>query len=794
MDKTLHQLSGPGSDGIALDADHPRSSLSITFHCIKSGPTEFNIIIPFLPFRETSSRQLLADDDDDSEDETANQTVPATRLEQVVAIETNKPQETQQQPAVTTKQEQVVAIETNKPQETQQQPASGTALAPPTSKDKKKKKKKKRTIKEAPVRPVSEPARDVPIKISFVKMCLDYVDNYAGLKSADDVGLGGIHMPGLSVCFTKTCEEGSVVVFNGFPLQAYIGQRHAAEPKWHVLDEKVSATSLYISYKSYAGVMNGNRTEDEGEKIYLDVPVLISDSAIAKPELTGDGADGGEVVKDGDPMEMDLTYGCKSKGLVAVTVQLEVVPHGSITFTFPKMCGGRADFSKGAQIRGLMIGTSKNNTDVVQNGVTQDLFRPFRAHESGTSYQAFEDSTTFFIKMDGKRMRKLLEPTVFAHRPVANPYIRHKMHVQNGAGNDENEELDMIVVDGNWQKFTVIYNCIFSDSTAVTVTFPLLRKGRVSFTWNKICGQDDDYNYYDGLAEEMGLTEKSSGLVGKAVGKLVDSGAMAMGDFNGETWQGWDEVRWNPDMEQPALFAVGENTDGEDTDSEDGARKNGSQPVNEKAEEPKMVASPGYINVGTTSGAFDVVKQGRALKKYAMPVGKQDKKIYELISADQDQISFYLSLPNNEVAKQEIGNIQVHSMKGKQGVDIVNPKLTGAVAHGGYVGSDPELLTVQFFCLKSGVTPVMISVPLVPANLGSVSWRIIKVCGAFENRTHTSFTATNVLLLIVAVGLAIACCIIRKCVQNADQGYERVPQDDKKRNKNAMGITPDTFQ
>jgi hypothetical protein len=589
------------------------------------------------------------------------------------------------------------------------------------------------------------------------------------------------------------------VVFNGFPLPAYIGQRHAAEPKWHVLDERETATSLYISYKSYSGVTNANKTEDEGEKIYLDSPVLISDSARAKPELTGDGADGGEVLKDGDPMEMELTYGCKSKGLVAVTVQLEVVPHGSITFTFPKMCGGRMDVSKGARIRGLMIATSKNKTDVVQNGVTQEFFRPFRAHESGTNYQAFEDSTTFFIKMVGKRTQELLEPTVFAHRPVANPYIRHRMHVQGHDGDDD-EALDMVVIDGKWQKFTVLYNCIFSDSTAITVTFPLPRKGRVSFTWNKVCGQDDDYNYYDGLAEEMGLTEETSGVVGKAGGKAAGSNAIEMSENNGETWQGWDETRWNPNMEEPALFAVGEDTDGEDDDSEDDGGKARSQPesANTRQQEPvkaapKLISSPGYINVGTTPGAGDVVRQGRALKKYAMPLGKQDKKIYELIKADQDEISFYLSLPAKEGAKQQIGNIEVHSMKGKQGVDIVNPKLTGSVAHGGYISGDAEKLTIQFLCLKSGVTPVMISVPLVPANLGSVSWRVIKVCGTFEKRTHAYMTATNVLLLIVAVALALACCVVRKCVQSSDQSYERVPTDDRKK-VSRMGITPDTVQ
>ena len=47
-----------------------------------------------------------------------------------------------------------------------------------------------------------------------------------------------------------------------------------------------------------------------------------------------------------------------------------------------------------------------NKTDVVENGITQDFFKPFRADEAGTNYQAYSDETTFYIRLDGRRIRR----------------------------------------------------------------------------------------------------------------------------------------------------------------------------------------------------------------------------------------------------------------------------------------------------------------------------------------------------------------------------------------------------
>jgi hypothetical protein len=79
------------------------------------------------------------------------------------------------------------------------------------------------------------------------------------------------------------------------------------------------------------------------------------------------------IVQGGEPEELDITYHCKHKGLVGVTVTIPILPHGRIVFTIPKMCSGPS-LPRGNVVPGLNVGTKPGLTDVVKDGVTAKSF------------------------------------------------------------------------------------------------------------------------------------------------------------------------------------------------------------------------------------------------------------------------------------------------------------------------------------------------------------------------------------------------------------------------------------
>lgn len=767
------QIVGSGSDGDALDSAHLSSFISINFHCMKQGTTQFNLVIPFVPYASngaalpaapaaapasTAGRKLLQAEEAVEVEEDAPKPKPKpkrTRSRAKKIVEEAAAEEPVQEKAVVADADAEVEADAEEvPKKTTVKASSKKSSILQRSKTKSGAKKvvaeevaeevpeeageveeeqeappppppKKKTIKkrykEAPVQPPTEPYREVPIRLTFVKKC-------PAPNGALQKGLGGIFIPGLTVCTQKKCADDSYVVYNGFPLTAYFGQRAIKDKLWKPIPEVQESTDLYISYNKVEETDSGN------DVVEFDAPMLIKDSAIAQPELSGEASEGGRLAQDGEELELGITYNCKFQGLVAVTVTLPIVPHGAITFTFPKMCLGETK-SVGVRMHGLRIGTQSGEADVVLNGFTQEEYQPFFASEVANRKRIYQDKTTFFISQVDGRPVKMLEPTVFAHRGVANPYISHSMHIKKAR--TEAEDLDVVVVGKEEQQFEVIYNCIFGDETPITVSFPLIPKGRVSFTWIKVCGQkNEDDVLFSGLNE----AEIEQWSLGDAEGEV--------GEQDAETWDAWDELRFMPDLEE--------------TSEKDGE------------------VAIGYVDIGTASGLNDVASSGVADPSYSLPLPDSDVQTVT-IGRGENLATYYIHVPEGF---QEIGTPVVRTLRGSDGQDIVLPKLTGTAMEGGELRADEEsaTLTVDFNCQSPGVTPVLISVPLRPPNLGSVSFRVVKICGGFDKKESFAFTANTVLgllaLIVVVAGVVMA-LIYRS---SGETKYSRVMQ---------LDVTPD---
>jgi len=299
--------------------------------------------------------------------------------------------------------------------------------------------------------------------------------------------------------------------------------------------------------------------------------------------------------------------------------------------------------------------------------------------------------------------------------------------------------LDVVVVGKEEQSFDVIYNCIFNDETAITVSFPLVPKGRVSFTWVKICGQGEDDDFFAGMKED----EISQW-------KLEDDEGSNVGAQDAATWDQWDEVRWNPDLEQTS-------------------QREGEVAI-------------GFVDIGTSSNLADVASGGVANPEYSLP-SDDSTAVSTTIERTANLATYYIYVPHGF---QEIGPPVVRALRGTDGQDIILPKLSGTAMAGGELRDDepPATLTVEFNCQIPGITPLMVSVPLIPPNLGSVSFRLVKRCGGFDKKESFAFTAGNVLALLAVIvlcaGLAVG--LIYKSKSGEVATYTRVLQ---------LDVTPD---
>jgi hypothetical protein len=107
----------------------------------------------------------------------------------------------------------------------------------------------------------------------------------------------------------------------------------------------------------------------------------------------------------------------------------------------------------------------------------------------------------------------------------------------------------------------------------------------------------------------------------------------------------------------------------------------------------------------------------------------------------------------------------VRALKSSKGLDIVSAQFSGPGAVGQTLEPNkPVRLDVNFKCLVDGVTPVMITVPMVPYFYGSASFRVTKVCGSFT--AHYSFAWTPGRILIAAVGALIVAALFAYCFCN----------------------------
>ena len=152
---------------------------------------------------------------------------------------------------------------------------------------------------------------------------------------------------------------------------------------------------------------------------------------------------------------------------------------------------------------------------------------------------------------------------------------------------------------------------------------------------------------------------------------------------------------------------------------------------------------------------------------------------YAIIPPSQKSSRFYFSLPPLSPGKAPFQPFlapftkTLHNAYGQQIVDV---KLAGPAAKGGNLtatlrGKRPpkvpgstlkqlaageSYIDVKYRCMRPGYTSVLVAVPLLPHSLGSVSFRVIKLCsGVRPKRVLSRLFSFRTLVLIAAVAIPL---------------------------------------
>ncbi len=199
----------------------------------------------------------------------------------------------------------------------------------------------------------------------------------------------------------------------------------------------------------------------------FDEPIVVVRSGLAAPALSGVGADGGRLVKNGDPIELDITFNClrQKPGTEAITIKIPIlsglpVPAATalavgttadgddaasaaaataaagtrmIQFTLTKVCNG-VPHLQGTFVTGLKIASEPHlldtGADVVLNGFTRPSYASHKLNSRSDPRRQVpreEDVSPLFVRYKNRYAETLraYEPVVVARPPICNPMIEH---------------------------------------------------------------------------------------------------------------------------------------------------------------------------------------------------------------------------------------------------------------------------------------------------------------------------------------------------------------------------------
>eukprot|EP00465_Bigelowiella_longifila_P001636 CAMPEP_0185276114 /NCGR_PEP_ID=MMETSP1359-20130426/55469_1 /TAXON_ID=552665 /ORGANISM="Bigelowiella longifila, Strain CCMP242" /LENGTH=483 /DNA_ID=CAMNT_0027869687 /DNA_START=1 /DNA_END=1452 /DNA_ORIENTATION=+ len=444
--------------------------------------------------------------------------------------------------------------------------------------------------------------------------------------------------------------------------------------------------------------------------------------------------------------------------------------------------------------------------DVVSDGHTQDAFSTYKSGKRSGRFivDPFEHSTMFFVwhqKSSFLRLDKgvtVLEPMIFTHRPICNPSLQHNFeYVQAQGFRSVFQESEMLLlVDNMVHAINITYNCVWEGETAVTVVIPMSNGGKVSYTWTKVCAEAE-YDQHIPHCVQYKTPEESETILGamweyimsftvtpdqEAVHiecELCEDGYLVLKaedlpeqdlldidgnpipaplykrdecirnashfGFEDESFDNMDTENLEDDLAGNApLMGEVDNNEGWHEHDEVNWRADHTSAV-KAAEGQYTDLGTGFINVGSTKGANDVVDLNTASSQYALQGGQP-----RVVSSGEEESKFYITAVQG---MQKIGYAEAKTRL-LEGERACSASIEGEASRSMVVGPDQSVeLILKYTCEKPGATAVLVAIPLEPS--GSVSFRVQKLCKGYQTRSdrawyaHKSVLATSFAILLL---------------------------------------------
>jgi len=201
-----------------------------------------------------------------------------------------------------------------------------------------------------------------------------------------------------------------------------------------------------------------------------------------------------------------------------------------------------------------------------------------------------------------------------------------------------------------------------------------------------------------------------------------------------DEWDDWDESRWKDSEDRRGM----EESAGMDATSKD--------------------HNAGFVDVSSTPRMTkNVVSSGQPRVEYSIPALGENVP-YEVIPSDTKKSRFYLSVPSGS---QQFGALTVKEMAlegAETGVPPTKTSLVGKITSGGSVaeGEANLFFDVEYNCQHAGVSAVLVVIPMEPSEYGSISFRLVKVCGGYKRTYNTAYSMSELLpRLMVLIGLCV---------------------------------------
>eukprot|EP00467_Chlorarachnion_reptans_P000264 CAMPEP_0114507162 /NCGR_PEP_ID=MMETSP0109-20121206/11856_1 /TAXON_ID=29199 /ORGANISM="Chlorarachnion reptans, Strain CCCM449" /LENGTH=1656 /DNA_ID=CAMNT_0001685883 /DNA_START=136 /DNA_END=5103 /DNA_ORIENTATION=- len=608
---------------------------------------------------------------------------------------------------------------------------------------------------------------------------------------------GGLDLPGFHIGYKRFSSN---VVRDGYPTRHYFGQRNKINPDWKAITvpKDTRYTSFYVSYSKSPLALSKDGTQqyffavDDGSDdfVQFDIPMIHSHDAIARPRLMGEASRGMRLGR-GRSADITIVWNCVLNGTTSASVRIPIYPSGFVTYTVPKECDGKhtlADLNRAEELRsrGMYVSTEFEEDEtkpmipnVVTDGHTLDQFSTYKSGKRGGRYlvNSFEQSTLFFLwyapylaSLGTDKFQYLNEPMIFAHRPICNPSLEHNLDYQQSTPSLLNPDGMTLTIDELVRVMNVTYNCVWEGETAITVVIPLVNRGKISFTWTKMCSEAE-YDQFIPHCVQYKTPEESETILG-AMWEYVTSFTVAPEQetvhvqcercedgyvvveaedfpeldvdgnylpparykrdecvrnsshfgFEDESFDNMDTHHLEDDLagNMPLVGEVDNNEGWHEHDE-----------VSWKAHD--SVADGGQtalMNVGTKLGGNDVVQDNVASRMYALQGGDA-----AVVGSSVEESVFYISARDSLPQKLGYPSVKTRLLEGE---NSCSAEVDGDASRGGVVrGAEGLELKIKYKCERPGATAVLVVVPVQDST--AISFRVVKLCKGYQTRADRAW-------------------------------------------------------